>query len=157
MEEPANFLDEKSKEYEKSTIHWSVATLALSVLLMMLLGLILTPEITINETVFSITLFSKDMPVYSSVILLSMVCLIIYVLRVFIKMIISSKHLSEEYKQKYVLTYFYLSLLNVGKIDEKISTMILSNLFSKADTGLIQSDGNTDFEGLLATLISYKN
>ena len=69
-------------------------------------------------------------------------------------MTISSKHLSEEYKQKYILTYFYLSLISEGKIDDSLSNAILSRLFTKADTGLIKNDASVDPESLYKTLTS---
>ena len=94
------------------------------------------------------------MPVYSSIIILSMICLIIYVIRIFIKIMMSSKHLSEEYRQKYVLTYFYLSLVNSGNLAEKLGNIILSLLFTKADTGLIKGDNSNDYESLIKTLTS---
>ena len=70
-------------------------------------------------------------------------------------MAISSKHLMEEYKQKYSLTYFYLSLVNNGNIeDEKSRNIILTSLFTKADTGLLKNDNSNDLEKtLLSQLI----
>lgn len=81
-----------------------------------------------------------------------MVCLIIYMLRVFIKLTISSKHLSEEYKQKYILTYFYLSLISEGKLNNELGDSIISKLFTKADTGLIKNDTNIEIESIYKTL-----
>ena len=154
VEEPSKFMLEKSEEYSKKAIHWSIATVLLSILLIILLGLILSPEIKFDKKIISINLFSNEMPIYSSIIILSMVCLIIYVIRIFIKMIISSKHLSEEYRQKYALTYFYLSLVNAGKVDEKLGNIILSILFAKADTGLIKNDSSNEYESIIKTLTS---
>ena len=119
-----------------------------------LLGIILSPDIKFDKKIISVNLFSNEMPIYSSIIILSMVCLIIYVIRIFIKMTISAKHLSEEYRQKYALTYFYLSLVNANKIDEKLGNLILSTLFAKADTGLIKNDSSNEYESLIKTLTS---
>ena len=102
---------EKSNEYKKKTIHWAIAIVTVSSILLVLLGFILSPKIEFGKKVITVNLFSTEMPVYSSIIILSMICLIIYVIRIFIKIMMSSKHLSEEYRQKYVLTYFYLSLV----------------------------------------------
>ena len=68
-------------------------------------------------------------------------------------MAVSSKHLSEEYYQKYSLTYFYLSLLFDGKLDQKQADVILATLFSKADTGLLKNDTSSDTE-LITKLFS---
>ena len=154
VEEPSKFMLEKSKEYSKKAIYWSLVTVGLSIILIILLGMILSPEIKLDKTIITVNFFSKDMPIYSSIIILSMVCLIIYVIRIFIKMTISSKHLSEEYRQKYVLTYFYLSLVNAGKVDENLGNIILSILFAKADTGLIKNDSSNEYESIIKTLTS---
>ena len=154
VEEPSKFMLEKSNEYKRKTIHWAIAIVVLSVILLFLLGFILSPKIEFGKKIITVNLFSTEMPVYSSIIILSMICLIIYVIRIFIKIMMSSKHLSEEYRQKYVLTYFYLSLVNSGNLDEKLGNIILSLLFTKADTGLIKNDSSNEYESLIKTLTS---
>lgn len=154
VEKPAEFMLEKSKEYERKTIFWVILDVVVSAVLIILLGLILNPDIKFDKKVISINLFNGDLPVYSSIIILAMICLIIYVLRVMIKITMSSKHLSEEYKQKYILAYFYLSLINEGKIEEKVGQTILTLLFSKADTGLIKNDNGSEYESIVKMLTS---
>lgn len=157
VEEPSKFMLEKSNEYKKKTIHWAISIVIVSIILLILLGFILSPKIEFGKKIITVNLFSSEMPVYSSIIILSMICLIIYIIRIFIKIMMSSKHLSEEYRQKYVLTYFYLSLVNSGNIDEKLGNIILSLLFTKADTGLIKNDSSNDYESLIKTLTSVGN
>lgn len=152
IEKPAEFMLEKSEEYKNSFYWWCIAITAISCLLIFLLALVVNPEVSFNDKLVTVNILSEDMPVYSSVILLAMISLVIYVLRIFIKMAISSKHLMEEYKQKYSLTYFYLSLVNNGNIeDEQSRNIILTSLFTKADTGLIKNDNSSDNT---ATLLS---
>ena len=105
IEEPAKFMLEQSKKYKKSFYLWSISIVVLSILLLILLAIIVSPQVSFNDKLITISVLSKDMPVYSSIILLAMISLVVYIL--FIKMAISSKHLMEEYKQKYSLTYFY--------------------------------------------------
>ena len=154
VEKPAEFMNKKSKEYLWASIRWALATVVLTFVLIWILGIIVSPKIDVGEKIIEVSLFSKQIPIYESIILLAIVCLIIYILRVFVKMTISSKHLSEEYKQKYILTYFYLSLISEGKIDDSLSNAILSKLFTKADTGLIKNDASVDPESLYKTLTS---
>lgn len=148
VEKPAKFMEEKSKKYFWSSVGWAISTVILAIVLISILGVVVSPKIDVGKKIIEISLFNKQIPVYESIILLSIVCLIIYILRIFIKLTISSKHLSEEYKQKYILTYFYLSLISDGKIDPNLSNAILSTLFTKADTGLIKNDNNYDLESL---------
>lgn len=152
VEKPAEFMLTKSKEYATSAKHWTIASTILVFILLLILGLIISPEIQMGKKIIEISLFSAQIPIYQSIILLAMVCLIIYVLRVFIKLTISSKHLSEEYKQKYILTYFYLSLISEGKINNELSDSILTKLFTKSDTGLIKNEANIEIESIYKTL-----
>lgn len=152
IEKPAEFMLEQADKYRKSFYLWCLAITGLSIVLLILLAFIINPQAQFSDKLITINVLSKDMPVYSSVILLAMISLVIYVLRIFIKMATSSKHLMEEYKQKYALTYFYLSLVNNGNIDdEKSKNIILTSLFTKADTGLIKNDNSSDNA---ATLLS---
>lgn len=154
IEEPAKFMLEQSKKYKKSFYLWSISIVVLSILLLILLAIIVSPQVSFNDKLITISVLSKDMPVYSSIILLAMISLVVYILRIFIKMAISSKHLMEEYKQKYSLTYFYLSLVNNGSIkDEKSQNIILTSLFTKADTGLIKNDNSNELDKTLLSLL----
>lgn len=154
IEEPAKFMLEQSEKYKKSFYLWSIAIVILSILLLILLAIIISPQVSFNDKLITISVLSKDMPIYSSIILLSMISLIVYILRIFIKMAISSKHLMEEYKQKYSLTYFYLSLVNNDSIkDEKSQNIILTSLFTKADTGLIKNDNSNELDKTLLSLL----
>ena len=154
IEEPAKFMLEQSEKYKKSFYLWSIAIVMLSILLLILLAIIVSPQVSFNDKLITISVLSKDMPVYSSIILLAMISLVVYILRIFIKMAISSKHLMEEYKQKYSLTYFYLSLVNNGSIkDEKSQNIILTSLFTKADTGLIKNDNSNELDKTLLSLL----
>ena len=150
---PAEFMENKANAYKRSSIYWGIATIILSILLLLLMYLILDPNIEMNEKIITIKLFSNQMPIYSSIIIFSMIALVIYVIKLFIKLTLSSKHLSEEYHQKYILTYFYLSLLCDGKIEQKQADVILATLFSKADTGLIKNDTGSETE-LITKMLS---
>ena len=154
VEKPAEFMKKKSVEYANQTKFWIKLDVIVVIILLVLLALIIDPKVEFNENVISINLFSNELPVYSSIIILAMICLIIYILRIMIKMTISSKHLSEEYNQKHILAFFYLSLINAGKMDEKIGQAILTLLFSKVDTGLIKNDSSGEYESIIKMLTS---
>ena len=147
VEEPAKFMLEQANKYKWAFIRWSIAIVLLSILLIGLLALVIHPQVNFDDKLITVNILSKETPVYSSIILLAMISLVVYILRIFIKMAVSSKHLMEEYKQKYSLTYFYLSLVNNGNIqDEQSKNIILTSLFTKADTGLLKNDSSNDLE-----------
>lgn len=155
IEKPAEFMLEQANKYRNSFYWWCLAIVLLAIFLIILLAVIVSPQVTFNDKLITVSVLSKDMPVYSSIILLAMISLVVYILRIFIKMAVSSKHLMEEYKQKYSLTYFYLSLINNGNIkDEKAQNIILTSLFTKADTGLIKNDGSNEFDKTILSLLT---
>lgn len=144
VSKPAEYMLEKANEYKHQLKKWVKAIIITSIVLLILLGVIISPSIDFLDKVIEINFFNANMPIYSSVIILAMISIILYVLRIFVKMAISSKHLYEEYYQKHILTYFYLSLINDDKMIESTEESILLSLFSKSDTGLIKNDTNTD-------------
>lgn len=155
IEKPAEFMLEQANKYRNSFYWWCLAIVLLAIFLIILLAVIVSPQVTFNDKLITVSVLSKDMPVYSSIILLAMISLVVYILRIFIKMAVSSKHLMEEYKQKYSLTYFYLSLINNGNIkDENAQNIILTSLFTKADTGLIKNDGSNEFDKTILSLLT---
>lgn len=155
VEEPAKFMLEQSEKYRKSFTLWCVAIIVLTIILLILLAFIVSPQVSFGDKLITVNVLNSDMPIYSSVILLAMISLVVYVLRIFIKMAISSKHLMEEYKQKYSLTYFYLSLVNNGSIEEEKSrNIILTSLFTKADTGLIKNDNSNEIDKTILSLLT---
>ena len=154
VEEPAKFMLEQSKKYKWTFVRWTVAIVILSIILIGLMALVIHPQVNFDDKLITVNILSKETPVYSSVILLAIISLVVYILRIFIKMAVSAKHLMEEYKQKYSLTYFYLSLINNGNIqDEKTQNIILTSLFTKADTGLIKNDGSNDADKTILSLL----
>lgn len=155
IEKPAEFMLEQANKYRNSFYWWCLAIVLLAIFLIILLAVIVSPQVTFNDKLITVSVLSKDMPVYSSIILLAMISLVVYILRIFIKMAVSSKHLMEEYKQKYSLTYFYLSLINNGNIkDENAQNIILTSLFTKADRGLIKNDGSNEFDKTILSLLT---
>lgn len=65
-----------------------------------------------------------------------------YLFRLFMKLALSSLHLSRDANERLQLTHQYLSLLRENAIDEKQRDIILQSLFSRADTGLLKGDSS---------------
>jgi hypothetical protein len=74
-----------------------------------------------------------------------------YCMRAITKVMFSSFHLARDSEERNTLTYFYLSLVNDSKIDEKDRHLVVQSLFSRADTGLLKEDSSptmpNDFVG----------
>lgn len=68
----------------------------------------------------------------------------IYLLRLFVKLALSSFHMSRDAEEKSALTSFYLSLIHNGGIDpekeKELKNIIMNALFARVDTGLLKGD-----------------
>lgn len=65
-----------------------------------------------------------------------------YVITLFVRLGMSAFHLSRDAKERYQLTYVYLSMISEKAIDpDKDRQIVLQSLFSRADTGLLKGDG----------------
>ena len=77
-----------------------------------------------------------------------------YILRLLVKMTLSSYHLASDAQERHQLTFQYLSLLQANAIEEKDREIILQSLFSRADTGLLKGDsGPTMPDGILSQIV----
>ena len=157
IQEPVIFMKKQAESYQHSFWFWSIFSIFIGCILLFLLSILLSPSIRYQDKIITITLLSEQVSIYTSMILLAMVSLVLYLLRLFIRIATSSKHLSEEYKQKYALTYFYLSLYHNGNIPCKESqNIILASLFTKADTGLLKKDSSKDMEKTMLSLFNIR-
>lgn len=96
----------------------------------------------------------KDIPFISrSFIYVALISFLIYLIRIIIKIIISSQHMAMEYEQKEALTRFYQALVYNGKdVDKEERLIIFNALFSKTETGLVKTDNSGESEALMALL-----
>ena len=96
----------------------------------------------------------KEIPFVSkSFIYVALISFLIYIIRIIIKIIISSQHMLMEYEQKAALTRFYQALIQDGKeVDKEEKLIIFNALFRKTDTGLIKSGNSNDIDLLLSQL-----
>ena len=76
----------------------------------------------------------------NSAILTVIASILIYMLRLTVKMSTSSYHLSRDAKERNNLSYFYLALIEKGAVSDKERALILNALFSRSDTGLLKGD-----------------
>ena len=95
---------------------------------------------------------AKEIPFISkSFIYVVLIFFLVYIIRIIIKIIVSSQHMSMEYEQKAALTRFYQALIQDGKeVDKEEKLIIFNALFRKTDTGLIKSDNSNDADALLS-------
>lgn len=152
-------MQNEANKYKEEVKKYSYIVGGIVIFIIGLLYLIISPKIQFgSKTILNITIFNNNINIPAGFIIISIISIALYFLRIFVKLLMSSKHLETEYKQKYALTYFYLSLINNGNLkDEEVNNKILALLFSTADTGLIKSEtSSSDIEKILYAMIGTK-
>ncbi|MBQ4263291.1 MAG: hypothetical protein IJB83_03485 [Bacilli bacterium] len=157
---PAEHMQNEANKYKAEVKKYSFIVGGIVIFIIILLYLIISPKIEFGDkTILEITIFNNNINIPAGFIIISIISIALYFLRIFVKLLMSSKHLETEYKQKYALTYFYLSLINNGNLtDEEVNNKILALLFSSADTGLIKGEtSSSDIEKILYAMMGTKN
>ncbi|UKA11695.1 DUF6161 domain-containing protein [Photobacterium damselae] len=136
LEAPAQYWEKSSQKYQKSARLWGGV-----LFLLICIGLIgffyLYSRFLIGQnlalrldTVKGVVLFFTGITIYG------------FQIRVISKLLISSLHLQRDSEERAKLTYFYLSLIKDGAIDEDSRNIIIQSLFSRTDTGLLSGDSS---------------
>jgi len=142
LEGPAKYWDSLNKHYHERGIFWVKWVVCLTVLLLIGLVIILytSPDALFpKESQFSFNSFK------GTFIFVLMTSVAVYLITLFTKLAISSFHLSRDAKERYQMTYVYLSLINENAIHETERGIVLSSIFSRADTGLLKGDSSPAF------------
>ena len=153
LEEPEKLWNEKAKNYGKAYKLWGVFVILLSGAIVYFINKIIT-EFYFNSRLDSIS--DNDVLNYfpKTFLFVGILSLALYVLRVFVKITLSNKHLQLECEQKAVLTRFYQALVYEGQnINENERLIIFNTLFSKTESGLIKlSDTPNEIENIISLL-----
>lgn len=153
LDEPSKYWETNSIEYHKKFKKYLGCTVAIAIGILVLSYKLISKLYLVAENTKNL---QKVFPI--SFVTIALISFMIYLLRTCIKLMLSSKHLETEYKQKSMFTYFYLSLLGDEKtsnsITESEKNLIYSNLFSSPETGLVkEGQDNNDILSLLNTLL----
>lgn len=146
LEAPETLWESRAEKYRKKSERWIWCLLAFIV------GLLVSGGYFAVKIHDYIQEMAKGIPFISkSFIYVALISFLIYIIRIIIKIIISSQHMSMEYEQKAALTRFYQALIQDGKeVDKEEKLIIFNALFRKTDTGLIKSDNSNDTDALLS-------
>lgn len=146
LEAPETLWESRAEKYRGKSERWIWYLLAFIVGLLASGGFfVISIHDYLQGTVKEIPFISK------SFIYVALISFLIYIIRIIIKIIVSSQHMSMEYEQKAALTRFYQALIQDGKeVDKEEKLIIFNALFRKTDTGLIKSDNSNDADALLS-------
>ena len=148
LEAPAEYWDELDKKYSVAGRWWFFFSILFTAAIVF--GLVLILKHLPN-------LFSEDshwIDVFkNSAIITVITSVAVYILRLFVKMTMSSFHLARDARERNKLTYFYLSLIEKKAVTEKERAIVLNSLFSRADTGLLKGDSSPTMSGNVTELV----
>ena len=134
---PARYWSQLSRNYEKVGKSWRNGAISISILTVILLISILyeTPE-----SFKKVTEIWSMQNIKGTVTFGLIFSTLVFTLQFFIKMSLSSYHLSRDAKERSQLTYVYLSLLKKEAISDSEKSIVMQSLFSRADTGLLKGE-----------------
>lgn len=146
LEAPETLWESRAEEYRTKSRNW-ICYLSVFIVVLLVSGSFFV--ISIHDYLQGT---EKEIPFISkSFIYVALISFLIYIIRIIIKIIVSSQHMSMEYEQKAALTRFYQALIQDGKeVDKEEKLIIFNALFRKTDTGLIKSDNSNDTDALLS-------
>lgn len=149
LEAPEKLWKDRSKNYTIKARCWMVGLAIFIVALIYSAGSLL---VSIHDYLRGTE--EQDIPfLRQSFIYVALISFLIYLIRIIIKIIISSQHMAMEYEQKEALTRFYQALVYNGKdVDKEERLIIFHALFSKTETGLVKTDNSGESEALIALL-----
>ncbi len=134
---PAKYWEDFRDKYRCSGITWSIiSTLLTGVIVAICIVLIKK----FPEQIFSGDKLVVENAIKWTIVLALMFSSLFYLLRISIRLVLSSFHLSRDANERLQLTHQYLSLLSENVIDEKHREIIIQALFSRAETGLLKGD-----------------
>ena len=136
LEGPAKYWDTFADNYEKRGRKWRNWALGTAgVFVLFALGFLaaspswfLAPEFTVGS-------------IRGTLMVALALSVLIYFIRWFVKLSTSAYHLSRDARERYQLTHVFLAMIKEGVTQAEDREIILQALFSRADTGLLRTDG----------------
>ena len=148
LEAPEKLLNERSREYRKRANCWTVGLFIVTIILLLVIAWFVH---SLHEFPKGIT---EKVPFLSQqVLFIGVISFFIYIIRIIVKIVMSNHHIAMEYEQKAALTRFYQALTYKGiEVDDNEKLIIMSALFSKADTGLVKTSESVDLDSVLGLI-----
>ena len=153
LSKPAEYWNKMATYYTKNGTKWLIISLVIAAIT---IGGLIT-FITLTPSLFDYNgdwyLISKN-----TALLTVITSIAIYILRITVKLCMSSTHLARDSKEREQLAYFYLALSKDGEVSDKERAIILNALFSRSDTGLLKGDSAPVMSTNVADIINkYQN
>jgi hypothetical protein len=137
IQEPAEHWKELTEKYLKEGDKWRKWVIGTSlILIIILLSLIYNLPEYMDVSLKTFSLVSLK----GTLLIATIVSIGAYLIRIFVRLSLSSYHLSRDANERYQLTAFYLSLLESDGISENERNTVITSLFSRSETGLLNGE-----------------
>lgn len=137
LEKPAEFWGKRAEELKKSATLWLILSILSSVIGLIVLGCLI---FSLSTEQISKHIQNPSISIRWSILSLLSIAIIVFLVRTFTKLTMSSYHLYRDAQERKQLTYLYLTLKNEAEIPDADRHIILQSLFSRSDTGLLKED-----------------
>lgn len=148
LEAPEKLWNDRSGQYRKRANRWTCGLVAVAAVLLIVITFFVQSLYGFPKGV------SEKVPFLSQqVLFIGAISFLVYIVRIVVKIVMSSHHIAMEYEQKAALTRFYQALTYGGvEVSENEKLIIISALFSKADTGLVKVSDSVDMDNVLSLI-----
>lgn len=139
LEAPVEYWNKRAIELKSEGNKWLCYLIICSAIGIVLLFTLLT--IIANNEFEEIFQFSGK-TIRWSVIFVTMISFMAFLIRTFTKLTFSTFHLVRDAEERKQLTYVYLALKENNAVTDADRHIVLQSLFSRADTGLLKEDSS---------------
>ncbi len=137
LKEPATYWGELERTYKRQGLRWiRTAAVAIVVFCIAIGFIVYQPPALFHET--KATLGGLK----GALLIAAGISMFIYLINLFVKMATSSYHLARDARERLQLTHVFLALIKDSAMGQKDREIVLSALFSRADTGLLKGDSS---------------
>jgi hypothetical protein len=143
FEAPKKLWDLEAEKQRRLAKNWAFATIGVTVVMLSVSTWFINELFNVKHSA------TPTIPQYF--VPIAVVSILLYVMRLFVNLAVSSWHMASEYTQKAAMTNYYLSMVKSNEMTKEEKQLILPELFAKIDTGLnkYQDNSTTDISALL--------
>jgi len=137
LSKPAEYWSKMENSYSESGQRWLEITAAVTIIAIIILVVII-----LRIDPFDLNEWAEG--IRTTAFITMLITIAMFIIRFTSKMATSSFHLARDAKEREQLTYFYLALIKDGAVPEREQHLVISSLFSRADTGLLKGDSSPE-------------
>ncbi|MCL2426319.1 MAG: DUF6161 domain-containing protein [Oscillospiraceae bacterium] len=137
LSKPAKSWSDMEGSYKKGGRWWLAGTIVSAIIAITILTTII-----LNIDPFDLDEWTEG--VRTTALITMIITVFMFIIRFTSKMATSSFHLARDAKEREQLSYFYLALIKENAVQESERHLIISSLFSRADTGLLKGDSSPE-------------